>query len=83
MPRVRPELRMPEGRTEIRGRFPDRIVHIGGVFAEGAVKLRQDEAWLLLHERRILLPGVEERLLVGFVHVNTFTSTTAVASIAS
>src|SRR5277367_5916232 len=58
---------MHECGLEMSGRFPDRIVEVGRAFADRAVKLGRDEARLPLHERRVVPPRLEERLLVGLV----------------
>src|SRR5215831_17865276 len=58
---------MRECGPEISGRLPDRIVQIGGSFADRAMKLGGDEARLVLHESRIVLPGLEKGLLIRFI----------------
>src|SRR5262249_1183762 len=58
---------MRECGPEISGRLPDRVIQIGRAFADRAVKLGGDEAWLMLHERRIVLPCFEKGLLIRFV----------------
>src|SRR6516165_2127117 len=60
----RPELRMAECGAETPGGFPDRVVQVGGAFADRAVELGGDEARLALHEGCIILPNLEESLLV-------------------
>ena len=58
---------MRERSLEGGGQFPDRIVQIGRAFADRAVKLGRDEARLPLHEVRVVLPSLEEGLLVGLI----------------
>ena len=58
---------MRECRPEVSRGFPDRAIEIGRTVADRAVKLGGDEARLLLHERSIALPGLEEGLLIGLV----------------
>ena len=58
---------MRERSPELCGRFPDGVVQIGRAVADRTVKLGRDEARLLLHERRIVLPGLEEGRLVRLV----------------
>jgi SAM-dependent methyltransferase len=58
--RVSLEIRVRECGPESSGRLPDRVVQIGGAFAECAVRLSRNESWLPLHERRIVLPGLRK-----------------------
>ena len=58
---------MHERTPEVGGGFPDRVVEISRAFPDRAVKLGRDEARLPFHEPRIVLPGLEEDLLVGLV----------------
>src|SRR6201982_3131126 len=62
------ELWMREGGAVKGRRFPNCVVQIGRAVPDGAVKLRRDEPWLPLHESRVVLPGLEETWLIGFVH---------------
>jgi hypothetical protein len=64
------ELRMPERSPVVSGRFPDGIVEIRRAVAESPMKLCGDKARLALHERSVVLPGLEKGLLVRFVERN-------------
>src|SRR5581483_3521764 len=61
------ELGVGEGRAEMGCRFPNSVVQVGRVLADGAMKLRGNEARLTFHESGIIFPNFEEALLIGFV----------------
>ena len=61
------ELWMREGGAVMGRRLPHGVVQIGRAVPDGAVKLSRDEPRLPLHEGRVVLPGLEETWLIGFV----------------
>src|ERR1700756_4263797 len=61
------ELWMREGGAVEGRRLPNGVVQIGRAVPDGAVKLSRDEPRLPLHEGRVVLPGLEETCLIGFV----------------
>lgn len=63
----RREFRMRERSPKGSGRFPDGLVQISRAFADSPMKLGRYEARLPFHERRIVLPDLEEGRFVGLV----------------
>jgi hypothetical protein len=66
MREVGPELRLARGTSEVVRRLPDRIVDEYTAAGDAAMELRRDQAWLLSHDRQLLLEAFQEIIdLVG------------------
>ena len=56
---------MRKGGAERLSRFPHRVVQVGRAWTERAMKLGRDEPGLPFHEIGVMLPHLQETLLVG------------------
>src|SRR6185369_11340475 len=61
------EFRVRERSAEMCVGFPNCVIEIGRAVANGAVELGRDEARLPFHESGIVLPALQEALLVRSV----------------
>src|ERR1700722_5781810 len=63
----RHELGMTERRPKSGGRLPDGGVEIGRALADRTMELGRDEAWLPLHEFRVVPPHLKEGPLIRLI----------------